>query len=389
MRIKSIKDVKNLAGKRVLMRCDFSVPVVKGKVIDDYKILRTLPTIHYLLAKEAKVILLTHLERPGGRRVKRYELGPIRARLSRLLGKNIAYIHDCVGAAAQAAVEKIKDKQILLLENARFYPEEERNDKVFAKKLAALADVYVNDALAVSHRAHASVSAVQKYLPAYAGLLLEEELTHFQKVLHPAPPFVVIIGGKKIETKVPVIKALRKKAAAVLIGGILTCDFLAAKKLSAGRYIVAAEQQKLAKKMLAKNVILPVDFVTAVKKNGSGAVQVHAADALPKNRYQFDIGPETIRLYARHIKAAKTILWNGPMGMFEQEHFRHGTNAIARLVAAASSGRAFGIVGGGETVAALRQTQMLDYVDWVSTSGGAMLTYLAGGKMPGLRKIIY
>ncbi|OGF28248.1 phosphoglycerate kinase [Candidatus Falkowbacteria bacterium RIFOXYC2_FULL_47_12] len=386
--VKSITNVKDLAGKRVLVRCDFSVPVAKGKVIDDYKIVQTLPTIQYLLQREAKIILITHLERPGGKRVKRYELGPIRARLSRLLGKKVAYVHDCVGPKAQAAAAKMKDEQIVLLENVRFYPQEERNDAAFAKKLAGLADLYVNDAFASSHRAHASVSAIQKFLPAYAGLLLEQELTHLQKVLRPAHPFVVIAGGKKIETKVPLIKALRKKADAVLIGGMLAYDFLAAKRLSTGSYGVAPAQKKLAKKMLGKNVMLPFDFVTASKKDGSGILRVSAADALPKNSYQFDIGPQTIRAYARYVKEAKTILWNGPMGMFEAEHFQHGTRAVARLVACRSSGKAFGLVGGGETIEVLRQVKMLEFVDWASTGGGAMLAYLAGEKMPGLKEIL-
>jgi phosphoglycerate kinase len=388
MTITSIKNANDLQSKRVLVRCDFSVPVAKGRVVDDYKIVQTLPTIRYLLEREAKVILFTHLERPGGKRVKRYELDPIAARLSRLLGKKALYVHDCVGPQAQAAAAKLKDGQILLLENVRFYPEEEKNDRTFAKALASLADIYVNDAFASSHRAHASISAIQKFLPAYAGLLLEQELTHLQKMLRPAQPFVVVIGGKKIETKVPVIKALRKRAAAVLIGGMISYDFLAAKKLSTGRYAVAPEQKKLAKKMLGRNVVLPLDFVTASKKDGFGPVRVVAANALPKNSYQFDIGPQTIHDYARYLKEAKTILWNGPVGMFETAHFQHGTRAIARLVASHSRGKAFGLVGGGETIEVLRQVKMLEFVDWASTGGGAMLSYLAGEKMPGLKKII-
>ena len=295
-----------------------------------------------------------------------------------------------INSKAQAAAAKMKDEQIVLLENVRFYPQEERNDAAFAKKLAGLADLYVNDAFASSHRAHASVSAIQKFLPAYAGLLLEQELTHLQKVLRPAHPFVVIAGGKKIETKVPLIKALRKKADAVLIGGMLAYDFLAAKRLSTGSYGVAPAQKKLAKKMLGKNVMLPFDFVTASKKDGSGILRVSAADALPKNSYQFDIGPQTIRAYARYVKEAKTILWNGPMGMFENEHFKHGTMSVARLVAAVSSGKAFGIVGGGETVASmalLKTRRKLPENIFISTGGGAMLEYLSGKKLPGIESL--
>ncbi|MFA6551569.1 MAG: phosphoglycerate kinase [Patescibacteria group bacterium] len=388
MTVKSIKNVKDLTGKRVLVRCDFNVAVGKNKITDDFKIVESLPTIRFLTAKGARVILLTHFGRPDGKKIKDYKLTIIKSRLEKLLGKKVVYVEDCVGEKARMAVEQLKNGQIILLENVRFYKEEEKNDKKFAQALSGLADIYVNDALAVSHRAHASVAAIKKYLPTYAGLLLEKEILNLNKILRPAQPLVVIIGGAKLETKVPVIKNLRKKAQAVLIGGMISYDFLAAKKWSTGKYKVDNAQRKSAKKLLYKNVILPLDFVAADKTNGQGVVKIVNAQELPKNCWQLDIGPETVKLYARYLKTAKTIIWNGPMGRFENERFKNGTLAIARLVAAISSGKAFGVAGGGETVAALKQTQMMGYVDFVSTSGGAMLEYLAGNKLPGLKNII-
>jgi 3-phosphoglycerate kinase len=388
MVIKSIKNVKDLAGKWVLVRCDFNVAVEKNKITDDFKIVQSLPTIRFLATKGTKIILLTHFGSPDGKKLKIYNLKVIKSRLEKLLGKKVTYVEDLIGKRAKNAVAKMKNGQIILLENVRFYKEEEKNDKRFAKSLANLADLYVNDAMAVSHRAHASVSAVQRYLPAYAGMLLEKEIINLNKILNPARPLVVIIGGAKLATKVPVIKNLRKKAQAVLTGGMVSYDFLAAKKWSTGKYKVEKAQKKLAKKLLYKNVILPLDFVISDKINGKGLVKTVNFQALPKNYWQFDIGPETIKLYARYIKSAKTIVWNGPMGMFENEKFKNGTLAIARLVASISSGKAFGVAGGGETVAALKQTQMMEYVDFISTSGGAMLEYLAGNRLPGLTKII-
>ncbi len=247
MTIKSIKNVKNLTGKRVLVRCDFNVAVKKNKITDDFKIVQSLPTIRYLVARQARIILLTHFGRPEGKRMESYKLNVIRARLEKLLGKKVAYVPDCIGKQAQAAVAKMKNGQVILLENIRFYKKEEKNDKKFAKALASLADSYVNDALAVSHRKHASVAAIQKYLPSYAGLLLAKEVLNLNKILSPAQPLAAVIGGAKLETKVPVIKNLRKKATAVLIGGMITYDFLAAKKLSTGKYKVEKAQKKLAK----------------------------------------------------------------------------------------------------------------------------------------------
>jgi len=394
MKVKSIKDIKNLRGKRILLRCDFNVAIKDHKIIDDFKIVQTLPTLRYLINKGAKVIIITHLGRPKTSNKsqvtnnKKYTVKPIIVRLNKLLDKKVKYLENFLSEDTEDAVDKLKNGQILVLENIRYYPEEKKNDKKFAKKLASLADVYVNDAMAVSHRAHASISAIQSFLPSYAGLLIEKEIINFNKIIRPQQPLAVIIGGAKIETKVPVIKKLSKKASVIFIGGMISYDFLAALKLSTGKYKVDTKNKKLAKKLLSKKIILPIDFITSNTKTGKGKAQVIAADEIPKDSWQFDIGPETIRFYAQHLKQAKTIIWNGPMGMFENNKFKNGTLSIARVVASVSRGKAFGVVGGGETVVALKKTKMLEHVDWVSTSGGAMLAYLAGEKMPGLQKII-
>jgi len=391
MRVKSIKDVKNLRGKQVLVRCDLNVAIKNYKIVDDFKIIKTLPTLRYLINNGAKVIIITHLGRPSHNPEaisrKDFSVKPIIIRLNKLLNKKVKYLENFLDEEAKDVVDKLKNEQILVLENIRYYPEEKKNDRKFAKKLANLADIYVNDAMAVSHRAHASVSAVQNFLPSYAGLLLEKEILNLNKIARPKKPLAVIIGGAKIETKVPVIKKLAKKASVIFIGGMISYDFLAALKLSTGKYKVDSRNKKIAKKLLSKKIILPIDFVTSSSKSGKGKTKITAADEISNNSLQLDIGPETIRFYAQHIKQAKTIIWNGPMGMFENDKFKNGTLAIARVVASVSQGKSFCVAGGGETVTALKKTKMLDNVDWVSTGGGAMLSYLAGEKMPGLTKL--
>jgi len=426
MKIKSIRDVKKLTGKKVLLRADFNVPIESNKIKDDYKIVAGLPTIRFLLRHRCKVIIATHLGRPFQKTENRkqktesYSVKPIAARLSRLLGRKVKFVEDCVGFKVGTAVSKMKNGQILMLENLRFYKGEESNNKKFAKELAMLVDLYVNDAFGVSHRNHASVSAIKKYLPSYAGVLLEQELMNLNKVLKPEKPLILIIGGAKIATKIKLIKKLGKLARRILIGGALANNFFKAHKLEVGKSVVDSQSIKFAKKWKSKNIILPIDVVVCRRKDGSGQARVKNvymvnpvrkmpfvrvkpqtaanysnsqfsqrtfSNGVNKNEIILDIGPETIRLYNNFIKKAKTIIWNGPMGMFEQEHFKHGTLAIARVIAACSGGSTFGVAGGGETVEALKMTKMLDYVDWVSTGGGAMLAYLGGERMPGLMKL--
>lgn len=394
MKIKSLRQVKNLTGKRALLRVDYNVPIEKdsgaagtARIKDDYKVVAGLPTIRFLLRHKCKVIIITHLGRPI-KNQKYFSVKPIADRLSELLGKKVKFVDDCAGLKAGTEVSKMRQGEILMLENLRFSYDEENNDLGFAKKLAKLADIYVNDAFAASHRAHASVSAIKNYLPSYAGLLLENEIVNLNKILRPQSPLIAIIGGAKMETKTPLIKKLLKKSSRILIGGALANNFLATHKIEVGKSLCDKKSIALAKQFLNKKIILPIDVIVGTKKDGRGEAKVKNIYQVKKNEIILDIGPETIKLYSRFIKKAKTIIWNGPMGMYESEHFKYGTLSIARAVASRSSGAAFGAVGGGETIEALKMTKMLNYVDWVSTGGGAMLAYLSGEKMPGLVGIV-
>ncbi|MFH1661564.1 MAG: phosphoglycerate kinase [Candidatus Falkowbacteria bacterium] len=389
MKIKSIRDVKNLKGKRVLLRADFNVPIEKGKIKEDYKIAAGLPTIRFLLRYGCKIIIATHLGEPKGKKVKELSTKPIADRLSKLLGEKVKFVEDTVGIKAGNAVNSMKNKEIVMLENLRFSYDEKNNDIKFAKELAKLADIYVNDAFAVSHRNHASLSAIKKYLKPYAGILLENEIKNLEKALNPKEPLILVIGGAKISTKIKLIKKFNKIAHRILIGGALANNFFAAHKLEVGKSLVDKNNIKVAKEYIKKykNIILPIDIVVSSGKDGDGKPVIRNAYNIKKNETILDIGPDTIRFYSSFIKKAATIIWNGPMGVFEKDRFKHGTFSIARVIAARSGGETFGVVGGGETIEALRKTKMLEYVDWPSTGGGAMLSYLSGDKMPGLKKI--
>ncbi len=400
MKVKSIKQLGNLAGKKVFLRADFNVPLRKGEFQDDYKIAAALPTIRYLLRYKCKIIIATHLGKPERitnyeLRIKNYSVRPIAKRLAKLLGRKVEFVNDCLGVKVETKALKMKGGEILFLENLRFYKEEEKNDSNFAKSLAGLADIYVNDAFAACHRNHASVSAIKKYLPSYAGLLVEKEIVNLEKAIKPRKPLVVVIGGVKISTKLPLIKKIFRKAKSILAGGALANIFLAAhgyevgKSLAPKEEITALKKESLfSKKSNQKKILLPIDVVVSDKMDGSGKVMVKKAVQVSKNEIILDIGPETIKFFSQNIKEARTIIWNGPMGKFEAEHFKHGTLAIARLIASRSRGSAFGVAGGGETAEALKMSHMIDYVDWVSTGGGAMLAFLAGEKMPGLKGIV-
>jgi len=382
MKIKSIRNAKNLAGKIVLLRADLNVPMKSGLVDSDYKIVMILPAIRYLLRHKAKIIIITHLDK--GNTAK-----PVAKRLAELLNKSIAFIGESVGHKVKEAVKSMKPKDIIFLENLRFNPGEEKNDKKFAKLLAEPADIYINDAFAVSHRNHASVSAIKKYLPAFAGLLLEKEILNLNKILEPRKPLVSIIGGAKIQTKIYLIKKLAKKSYRVLIGGALANNFIAAHGFKIGKSLADKASIKIAVKLIKKykNIILPVDVIVA-KKINSASFKVKPVNQVSQDDIILDIGPRTIKLFVSFIRRANTIIWNGPVGCFENEHFKHGTLSVARFVATRSTGSAFGAVGGGETIEALNLTKMEHYVDWVSTGGGAMLAYLGGEPMPGLKGIV-
>lgn len=397
MKFQSIdKNVHKIKGKTVFLRADFNIPLSDEGVGNDRKILATLPTIRFLQRYNCKIIIGTHLGRPKGRKVKKYSTKILADRLEKLLkNKNtkksvVKHIDQITGENAQKEAKALQPREILFLENLRFDKGEKKNDALFAKKMAGLADIYVNDAFSVSHRKHASVSKLKKYLPSFAGLLLKREVEHFEYIRKPRKPMVTVMGGAKVATKEDLIKQLGKKSTNVLLGGILANVFLEAKGFETGKSKSNKENLLLAKKILRKykkKIVLPIDVVVCNRKNGTGDIFVRDVNKIKKNEYIFDIGPETVRFYAKIIKKAKTLVWNGPMGWFEKEKFNQGTLSTARLMASNSTGKSFGVVGGGETVKALKQTKMEDHVDWVSTGGGAMLTHLSEKPMPGLKEL--
>ncbi len=390
MRIKSVKNIRKLKGRKIFLRVDFNVPLSGHKIQDDYKIKNSLDTIKFLQERGARLIIASHLGRPDAHYDKNYSLQIIANRLALLLEKKIKFISFPAHNRLKLVLSRMRDGEIIMLDNLRFHPGEYSNDSDFAQSLADLADIYVNDAFAVSHRAQASVSAIKKYLPAYAGLLLIKELKALQHIVKARKPLVVVMGGSKIKTKAALISKIYPQAAFILIGGALANNFLKLENLEVGRSLLDKESKEKLKvffkrKKLVKKIILPLDLV--IKKR-NGQARVVPINEVKKTDCIFDIGPKTIDLYARYIKKAQTLVWNGPLGKFEEKSFRHGTLAIASLISARSSGRAYGLVGGGETVDALKMTKMMEYVDWVSTAGGAMLSYLAGEEMPGLSSIV-
>lgn len=388
MPIKSILHAPKLANKRVLWRVDFNVPIKNDEILDDYKLIQHLPSLNFILEQGCRVVIVTHLGRPEpGKFDHNYSVKPLAKRLGELLKKEIIVLKDIDSFKTGTAIANLQAGDIAMLENIRFVKGEEENDKKVALSLSKLADVYVNDSFGVDHRAHASLNAIQDLLPSYAGLLLSEEINNLSRGLNPKKPMIAIVGGVKLETKVPLLKVLQKKAEKVLIGGALANNFIAAHGFEVGKSITDEKSIAIARKMKGNNLIIPIDVVISTKRQGENAL-VKDVNKVSKDDYIFDIGPKTIKLYASFIKKANTLLWNGPMGFFELKDFRHGTMAIARLVASRSKGHAYGIVGGGETVEALKLTKMFDDVDWVSTGGGAMLTYLGGEKMPGLKRLV-
>ncbi|MEI8361179.1 MAG: phosphoglycerate kinase [bacterium] len=394
-KIKSIESLKGkLENKVVLVRVDYNVPLKNGKVKEDYKITTSLPTINFLIEQGAKIILMSHLGDPGGKVDKKLSLLPVAERLGKLTKIKIKFLDTLNHKTIKHLSTKLVKGEVVLLENLRFNAGEEKNDQVFAKSLASFASIYVNNAFAVSHRAHASVSAIKKYLPSYAGLLLFDEIDSLEKALNPKQPLVVLMGGAKVKTKLPIIKKFLPVADHILLGGVIAndvlklLDFEVGKSMTSGDSVAGMELVKLYKKAGNHKIILPMDFVVSEHKNGSGKVVVKKVGAIGKKDYIFDIGPETVSFYARFIKRANTLVWNGPMGWFENPDFRHGTMALTRYLASLSKGAAFGVAGGGETVEALKLSKMFDDVDWVSTAGGAMLEYLSGAKLPGLDKIV-
>ena len=389
--INSIKKLKGIRGKKVLLRLDLNVPLEKGKILDDNRLIIAKDSIEFLIKKGAKVIIISHLGKAEGRFDEKYSLKPVASRLRKILKYPLKFITEHEPIKALRKLDKMKDAELVLLENLRFNPGELNNDSAFAKELAALADVYVNDAFSVSHRKQASVVAVKKYLPSYAGLLLEKELKALDKILKPKKPFVVIMGGAKIQTKVRLIEKLLPKADKILFGGALANTIINELGYEIGKSYCDNNSGALVKKIFSKKgaedkIILPIDLVVSLTRTGK--ISVVRPDEVKKSESILDIGPETITLFSKYIRKAVTLVWNGPMGKFEDEHFKQGSLSLARLVASRSKGRAYGVVGGGETVTVLKMTKMEEYVDFVSGGGGAMLAYLGGEKMPGLDKIV-
>lgn len=390
MKIKSIRQEKNLKGKKVLLRVDFNVPLTDNGVIgrsEDYRIVKTLPTIKYLVAKGAKVIIMAHLGRPDGKVVEKFRLDPVAKRLSQLLKKKVSKSKEIIGWETETKIGEMKNSDILMLENVRFDAREEKGDKVFAKALANLGDIFVNDGFAVSHRDQATVSTIQNYLPSYAGFLLEDEITYLSKVLKkPKQPLVVIIGGAKMETKIKVIKNFIKVVKKVLLGGALANTVLHVMGISVGNSRLEigmfSEVKKL--RLIDNKIVVPIDGVMAIKTDATKGRMDALADIKP-NELILDIGPETVKLYEKIIASAKMVMWNGPMGLIENPEFAKGTIALIKILA---KSKAETIVGGGETVEMIRKMKLENKFTFISTGGGAMLEFLEGKKLPGLRRIL-
>ena len=389
--MQSIIDVKNLYGKKVLVRVDFNIPLDKGRVVSDYKLVRSLPNIVYLLKAGAVVILVSHLGRPSGKD-KKLSLKPIAARLEKLLQKKITFCNISTAAdwkKLKTNTSSARPGTLFMLENIRFLKGEETENSDLSKKLADFCDLFVLDGFGVSHRRGSSVTGVARYVPAYAGLLLCEEISILGDVFRkPRRPLVVLLGGAKAETKIPILKKLLSIADYILIGGGIFNTYLSAKGKKIGDSIISSSHEnEVLKYCQNKKVILPIDVVVG-SEDGEGARAVDVDELkIGKDEAIFDIGPNTVKLFASHIKKAKTLIWNGALGMFEQPPYQYGTYALVRLFAARSRGRAFGICGGGETVEILEHLNLMPEIDLVSTGGGAMLEYLSGNKLPGLESL--
>lgn len=388
---KGVEDLQP-AGRRVLVRVDFNVPVKEGEVRDDTRIVAALPTIRHLLEKRARVVLMSHLGRPKGGPDAKYSLKPVAVRLERLLRQPVAFAPDCVGAEVEAMARALEDGQVLLLENLRFHAEEEANDAGFAKQLGALGEMYVNDAFGTAHRAHASTEGVTRFLrPAVAGFLMQKELDYLGKALEsPQRPFVAVLGGAKISGKIDVITQLLGKVDRLLVGGAMMFTFLKAQGRPVGRSLVEDDRLELAKSVLEQakargvELALPVDCVASAAADGSAPGRVTALEGLGAEEMGVDVGPETVRLFAAKLQDAKTVLWNGPMGVFEVPAFAEGTLGVARAMAGLTGCGAVTIVGGGDSVAAIQQAGLAEKFTHLSTGGGASLEFLEGKVLPGV-----
>ncbi|MBA4543048.1 MULTISPECIES: phosphoglycerate kinase [Thermoactinomyces] len=388
MNKKSVRDV-DVRGKRVFCRVDFNVPMEEGKITDDTRIRAALPTIQYLIEHGAKVILASHLGRPKGKVVEELRLNAVAEALSKYLGQSVLKVDEAVGPAVEARVNEMKDGDVLLLENVRFYPGEEKNDPELAKGFARLADLYVNDAFGAAHRAHASTAGIAAYLPAVAGFLLQKEIETLSRALtNPERPFTAIVGGAKVKDKIGVIENLLDKVDNLIIGGGLSYTFAYAKGYEIGKSLFEENKVELAKEMIKKaerngvRFYMPVDVVV-VDEFGPNpkTVKIVDIDQIPADMEAVDIGPKTRELFADVVKASKLVIWNGPMGVFEFDQFAAGTNAVAKALAESN---AHTIIGGGDSAAAIEKAGLADQVDHISTGGGASLEFLEGKELPGV-----
>lgn len=392
MRLKSVKSIKNFSGKKILVRVDFNVPIKSGRVGEDIKIRRSLETVKYLKKNKATVVLASHLGRPGGKPKAKESLRPVSRHLSKLLGQKVEFNGSEIGS--RAFYKKINDLQpgrIMLLENTRFYPGEKKNDLRFAKSLATGFDIFVNDAFAASHRAHASVVGAARFLPAYAGLNLANEVKNLEAALDPKKPLALVIGGAKISTKMPVIKKYLPKARIILLGGGLMISLLRADGYGVGSSLSDPRGGAAAKKLIkhfGKKIIIPDDVVIGgakSKKKKTVARIGEGKQLCKKGEAIFDIGPKTAARFKKEMQGSRTIIWNGPMGLIEVPAFSRGTESVARAIAGS---RAKSYVGGGETLMILNKLNLINKFTFVSTGGGAMLEFLEGKALPGLKYLI-
>jgi phosphoglycerate kinase len=395
MKAKSVRDV-DVAGKRVFLRADLNVPLDDGRITDDTRIRACLPTIVLLLERGAAVILASHLGRPKGKVNDALRLRPVAERLAELLGRPVRMTGDALGPGVQVAVDKLRPGDVLLLENLRFHAAEEENDPEFARELASLADLYVNDAFGAAHRAHASTEGITHFLPAVAGLLMEREVDALSRLLvKPARPFHAIIGGAKVSGKLEVLEVLLSRCQAVLVAGGMANTFLAARGLSLGKSLVEEDQFANAERILSEarrkrvRLMLPTDAVVAPQIHHRARTRVVPISEVPKDQMVVDIGPATVTAYTDYLSRAKTIFWNGPMGVFEMPQMADGTNAMARYLARRSSrAGVVTIVGGGDSVAAVEQLGLTGKMTHVSTGGGASLEFLEGKTLPGVAALL-
>jgi phosphoglycerate kinase len=390
--LKTIEQIP-LKGRRVFIRVDFNVPMDKdGTITDNTRIENVLSTINYAIEQKAKVILASHLGRPKGKVDSRYSLSPVARKLREVLRKPVVMAEDCVGKKVAEEIGRMREGDVVLLENLRFHPGEEANDPSFSEELAAIADVYINDAFGAAHRAHASTEGITKHVEMVgAGFLMEREIDCLQRAISkPERPFVMILGGAKVSDKIGVIIHLLNKASAFLIGGGMAYTFLTAEGCGVGRSMVEEDQLNQARRTLSEanrekvKFLLPADHVVADRFDPNAVKKVVANGEIPREWVAMDIGPETVRIFSEEIRAAKTIVWNGPMGVFEMEAFAQGTVAIARAIA---QSEAFSIVGGGDTVAAVKIAGVGDKISHISTGGGATLEFLEGKALPGIEAL--